>query len=166
VIPVPELKYVIGDPEVCTGCMICVNVCSMYYFKVISPDRSRVRVIRLDDGLDFPLFCRNCPDAPCIDACPERAITRTSKGTVIVNNRKCDGRGDCVEACPYDAIWINPDTGKAIKCIQCGQCVERCPVDAIWLTTEEELNEKDPTGGIMDLHERHAEDLYKGRKTE
>ena len=155
-----ELKFVFGNPDTCTGCMICVNVCSMYYFKVISPARSRVRVTRIEPGLDFPLFCRNCEDAPCINACPEEALSRTSKGIVIVNNRKCVGNGACVIACPYNAITINPDTGKAIKCIQCGQCVKRCPVDAIWTTTEEGLKKKDSDGRLARIYDEQKSELY------
>jgi carbon-monoxide dehydrogenase iron sulfur subunit len=155
-----ELKYVFGDPEVCSGCMICANVCSMYYFKVISPTRSRVRVMRVEPALDFPLFCRNCEDAPCIAACPNSALSRTSKGIVIVNNKNCDGTGACVDACPYFAIHINPDTGKAIKCIQCGQCVDRCPADALFMTSDADLEKRDKGRRMRDLYERHADVLY------
>lgn len=140
--------------------MVCVNVCSMYYFKVIGPERSRVRVLRIEPALDYPLFCRNCEDAPCITACPEGALSRTSKGTVIVNNAKCKGTGDCVIACPYYAIHINPDTGKAIKCIQCGQCVDRCPADALFMTSEEDLTKRDKDGRMKSLYERHKAELY------
>jgi Fe-S-cluster-containing hydrogenase component 2 len=155
-----ELKFVFGDPEVCSGCMICANVCSMYYFKVISPARSRVRVMRIEPALDFPLFCRNCEDAPCIDACPEGALSRTSKGIVIVNNGKCNGTGACVMACPYKAIHINPDTGKAIKCIQCEQCVDRCPADALFMTTNNDLTKRDINGRMMSLYEKYENVLY------
>ena len=155
-----ELKYVIGDPDVRTGCMICTNVCSMHYFKVIGPTRSRNRVVRFEYALDFPLFCRNCEDPECVKACPNEALSRTSKGIVIVNNRKCDGIGACVAACPYAAITINPDTGKAIKCIQCGRCVERCPVEAIRIVTDDELKKSDPEGRILSLHEQYADKLY------
>jgi Fe-S-cluster-containing hydrogenase component 2 len=146
--------------------MICVNVCSMYYFKVIGPDRSRARVIRVEPGLDFPLFCRNCEDAPCISACPENALFRTSKGIVMVNNNKCVGHGECVQACPYYAIRINPDTGKAIKCIQCGECVERCPVDAIWMTTDEDLEARDGSGELHALYEAHKSEIYNREDSE
>ncbi|MFX0107530.1 MAG: 4Fe-4S dicluster domain-containing protein [Candidatus Hodarchaeota archaeon] len=155
-----ELEFVFGDPQICTGCMICVNVCSMHYYKVISPVRSRVRAVRIEPGLDFPLFCRNCEDAPCIASCPEDALSRTSKGVVIVNNKKCRGCEECVKACPYFAIRIHPDIGKAFKCIQCGQCVKRCPVDAIWLTSDDKLAKKDTDGRIMGLYERYADELY------
>ncbi len=155
-----ELRFVISDPELCTGCMICSNVCSMHYFKVISPARARNRVFRTEDGLDFSLFCRNCEDAPCIDACPNEAISRTSKGLVVIKAKLCDGTGACVQACPYNSITINPDTGKAIKCIQCDQCVKRCPADAIWTTTQTELDQKDPEGRILSQHDKHTEYLY------
>ncbi|MFW9793951.1 MAG: 4Fe-4S dicluster domain-containing protein [Candidatus Thorarchaeota archaeon] len=155
-----ELNFVFGDPRVCSGCMTCSNTCSMYYYKVISPERARNRVVRIEPALDFPLFCRNCEDAPCMVACPEQALSRTSKGVVIVNNKKCMGHGECVNACPYYAIRIHPDTGKAFKCIQCGQCVKRCPADAIWITTEKELAEKDKDGSILRFYDEHKDDLY------
>ena len=155
-----ELKFVFGDPDVCSGCMICANVCSMYYLKVISPERARVRVMRVEPALDFPLFCRNCPDAPCISACPNEALSRTSKGIVIVNNRKCDGTGACIEACPYGAIRLNPDTGKAIKCIQCGQCVDRCPANALFMTSEADLEARDKDRRMRELYDQHADVLY------
>ncbi|MHA1768721.1 MAG: 4Fe-4S dicluster domain-containing protein [Candidatus Thorarchaeota archaeon] len=155
-----ELKFVFGDPEICSGCMVCANVCSMYYSKVISPERARVRVLRVEPALDFPLFCRNCEDAPCIAACPEGALSRTSKGIIIVNNRLCKGSGECVKACPYNAIHINPDTGKAIKCIQCGECVDRCPADALFMTTEEDLAKKDPDERMRNIYDRHRNILY------
>lgn len=160
--PVDDLKFVYGDPEVCSGCMICVNVCSMHYFKVIGPLWSRARVVRIEPGLDFPLFCRNCEDAPCMAACPEDAISRTSKGIVIINNKKCTGCEECVAACPYNAIHLNPDTGKAIKCIQCGRCVERCPADAIWMTTEKELEKRDADRRMRDLYDQYSSILYQG----
>ena len=155
-----DFKFVFGDPEICTGCMICVTTCSMFYFKVISPSQSRVRVMRVEPGLDFPLFCRNCEDAPCIEACPENAIQRTAKGIVFVHTNDCKGHGECVSACPYNAITINPDTGKAIKCIQCGHCVKRCPVNAIWVTTPQGLQKKDADGRLAGIYEQHKDILY------
>lgn len=43
----------------------------------------------------------------------------------------CLGCGDCVEACQFDAIHINPETGlpevDEEKCTSCGACVKACP---------------------------------------
>ncbi|MHA1959774.1 MAG: 4Fe-4S dicluster domain-containing protein [Candidatus Thorarchaeota archaeon] len=155
-----ELKFIIGDPHVCTGCMICVNTCSMNYYKVIGPSRSRARAVRIEPGLDFSVFCRNCEDPYCLNACPNEAISRTSKGIVIVNSRKCDGTGECVKACPYFAIRIHPDTGKAFKCIQCERCVDRCPTGAIFATTTKGLEKRDPERRILGFHDEYSEDLY------
>lgn len=54
----------------------------------------------------------------------------------------CHGFGDCVAACDFDAIHINPETmlPEVIddKCTACGACVKACPKDII------ELRKKGP----------------------
>ena len=49
----------------------------------------------------------------------------------------CLGYGDCAEACAFDAIKINPETGIAEidpeKCTACGACVKACPKHVIEL---------------------------------
>lgn len=56
----------------------------------------------------------------------------------------CLGYGDCVAACAFDAIHINPETGiaevDAEKCTACGACVKACPKKII------ELSKKWPKG--------------------
>ena len=43
----------------------------------------------------------------------------------------CGDCGDCVEACQFDAIHMNPETGlpevDEAKCTACGACVKACP---------------------------------------
>lgn len=43
----------------------------------------------------------------------------------------CLGCGDCVEACPWDAIHISTESGlpavEADKCVGCGNCANACP---------------------------------------
>lgn len=59
----------------------------------------------------------------------------------------CLGCGDCVEACAFDAIHINPTTGIAEvddeKCTSCGKCVAACPRHII------ELRNKGPKSRRM-----------------
>lgn len=54
----------------------------------------------------------------------------------------CLGCGDCVAACDFDAIHMNPETGlpEVIddNCTACGACVKACPRDII------ELRKKNP----------------------
>lgn len=49
----------------------------------------------------------------------------------------CLGFGDCVAACQFDAIKINPETGipevDEEKCTACGACVKACPKKVIEL---------------------------------
>ena len=48
----------------------------------------------------------------------------------------CLGLGDCVKACDFDAIHMDPETGLPVvneKCVACGACVEACPRDIIEL---------------------------------
>lgn len=43
----------------------------------------------------------------------------------------CLGYGDCVAACPYDAMNMDSDTGLPVvdyaKCVGCGKCISACP---------------------------------------
>ena len=48
----------------------------------------------------------------------------------------CLGLDDCVDACNFEAIFMNPETGLPEvndKCVACGACVEACPRDIIEL---------------------------------
>lgn len=53
-----------------------------------------------------------------------------------INEDRCTGCADCVEACPEDSIRIN-DEGKAVlnyracKRLMCGKCRKICPEIAI-----------------------------------
>jgi electron transport complex protein RnfB len=71
---------------------------------------------------------------------------RTCEAAHIVGGEKaclysCIGFGDCVDACPFDAIHMG-DNGLPIvdlvKCTGCGACVQACSRDIIVLTDADE----------------------------
>jgi tetrathionate reductase subunit B len=83
----------------------------------------------------LPRLCNHCDEPPCIPVCPVGATFQRKDGIVVVDGDRCVGCAYCVQACPYDARFINHDTGKADKCTFCAHrvdagllpaCVETC----------------------------------------
>jgi heterodisulfide reductase subunit A-like polyferredoxin len=51
----------------------------------------------------------------------------------VVNTEKCNACGECIEACPLDAIAMVDEHAKVDPetCGDCGACVDACPSEAI-----------------------------------
>ena len=51
----------------------------------------------------------------------------------IVDAESCTGCGECVEACPLDAVEIENDIAvvNQEECGDCGSCTDVCPTEAI-----------------------------------
>jgi len=84
--------------------------------------------------------CNQCEDPPCVPICPVTAMFIRPDGIVDFDREVCIGCKACMAACPYDAIYISPETNSAEKCNFCAHridqgmepaCVAVCPVDAI-----------------------------------
>lgn len=58
----------------------------------------------------------------------------------------CLGNGDCVRACTFDAMYIDPQTGLPVikddKCVGCGACVRACPRNIIELRKKAKKDRK------------------------
>lgn len=131
------------DLNRCTGCHACSVACKVEHHVPLGGFRNRVRYLQQPNShqLSFlPLTCMHCQNATCIKACKHDAILRLEDGRVVIDDGRCDGAGDCIQACPYGAIYLNPQTHRADKCDLClnrtslglePACVNACPNGAI-----------------------------------
>src|SRR3954470_16233756 len=133
------------DHTRCIGCHACTTACKSENEVPLSVTRTYVK--HVDVGL-FPQArrahqvtrCNQCTHAPCAQACPTSAMFKRADGIVDFDKSICIGCKACMAACPYDAIFINPEDHSAEKCNFCAHridmglepaCVVVCPVEAI-----------------------------------
>ena len=137
-------KYLLVDLKYCNGCHTCEVACKQEHSLPVGVkwiDVLKLGPKRAGDKLrtDYVHWmCMNCPTAPCIDVCPQEAITRRPDGIVLVNPELCLGEvcSKCVEACRIGVMQINPEKNAAEKCNMCVDrvdaglqpaCVAACP---------------------------------------
>ncbi len=133
------------DSSSCIGCHACTVACKAEHDVALGVNRTWVKYIETgtfpDVERNFSVMrCNHCDNAPCITICPTGALFRASNGVVDFDDRSCIGCKGCMNACPYDAIYINPTTNTAHKCNFCNHrieqnlepsCVVVCPTHAI-----------------------------------
>ena len=133
------------DSESCIGCHACTVACKSEHDVPLGVNRTWVKYIERgsfpDTDRHFSVMrCNHCDDAPCITICPTGALFRAANGVVDFDDDNCIGCKGCMNACPYDAIYINPATNTANKCNFCNHrieqglepsCVVVCPTNAI-----------------------------------
>jgi len=133
------------DHTRCIGCHACTTACKSENLVPLSVTRTYVK--HVDIGV-FPQArrahqvtrCNQCAHAPCVTACPTAAMFKRADGIVDFDKSICIGCKACMAACPYDAIFINPEDHSAEKCNFCAHridmnlepaCVVVCPTQAI-----------------------------------
>ena len=145
------------DHESCWGCKTCEVACKQENHaadgvKLISVWEDGPRIIEGKLDVVFRVnVCRQCDDPPCVDACPEGAISKREDGIVVIDYEQCSGCDSCMEACPYDAITFDADKGIAQKCNLCHHRVDQglipacadnvCLAHCIYFGDSEEINQ-------------------------
>ena len=142
----PGPKYLrVIDLATCIGCGTCEAVCEFLYGKPF------IKVYRTSIGLEIPVSCMHCKNAPCIDVCPTGAMTRDKDGAVYVEESRCIGCLACLYACPFGIPELHPVARVAIKCDLCKglrsnglipACAAMCPAGAIIVGKEEKVFDK------------------------
>lgn len=128
------------DLRKCIGCQACTVACKFEnnvpdgHFRTWVPDVELGTYPEVRRAF-LPRLCNHCARPSCIEVCPAGATWQRVDGVVEIDHDLCWGCGACVDACPYDARFIDPVTKTADKCTFCTQridqgllpaCVETC----------------------------------------
>ena len=133
------------DNRKCIGCHACTVACKSEHDVPIGVNRTHVKYIEKgiypDVTREFSVHrCNHCEDSPCTTICPTTALFTREDGIVDFDDDRCIGCKSCMQAWPYDALYIDPNKGTAAKCNYCAHkiensyepsCVVVCPVEAI-----------------------------------
>ena len=118
------------DCRRCIGCHSCTVACKSEFD--VPPGVNRSWVEYVEKGTYpyvsrsfLPRLCNHCSEPPCVPVCPTNATYKRHDGFVVVDQGLCIGCKYCVQACPYDARFLNPVTGWADKCDFCVHRVEK-----------------------------------------
>lgn len=116
-----------------------INVASIIGIEAIIQD-PKVAVVRCNGSCDFR------PKTNFFDGAVSCAIAASLYSGDTGCQYGCLGCGDCVVACDFDAIFMNPVTGlpevNDEKCTSCGACVKACPKMLIELRKKAVKNRK------------------------
>ncbi|VAV92913.1 Membrane-anchored, HycB/HydN/HyfA family, quad-[4Fe-4S] ferredoxin, partial [hydrothermal vent metagenome] len=133
------------DQTACIGCHACTVACKTEHQVPLGVNRTWVKYVESgvwpDTKRSFSIMrCNHCTDAPCVTICPTSALHKRADGIVDFDTSICIGCKSCMQACPYDALYIDPHDHTAQKCNYCihrveiglqPACVVVCPEQAI-----------------------------------
>lgn len=133
------------DQSKCIGCHACSTACKSENQVPLGVYRTWVKYVETGAYPDvrrrFQVTrCNHCANPPCVRICPVTAMYQRADGIVEFDPSVCIGCKSCMQACPYDSIYLDPETNTAAKCHFCAHrldvglepaCVVVCPEHAI-----------------------------------
>lgn len=133
------------DQSKCIGCHACSTACKSENQVPLGVYRTWVKYTETGTYPDvrrrFQVTrCNHCANPPCVRICPVSAMYQRTDGIVEFDPSICIGCKSCMQACPYDSIYLDPETNTAAKCHFCAHrldvglepaCVVVCPEHAI-----------------------------------
>lgn len=131
------------DLRKCIGCHACTIACKSEHDIPVGVNRCWVKTVEKGvfpetQRLFLPVLCNQCEEAPCLKICPTGALFKRRDGIVDLSGEACIGCRACMIACPYDQLFIDPNTRTAEKCNFCANrvenqlqpaCVSVCPTE-------------------------------------
>lgn len=146
--------FLLIDTKKCSGCMSCMMACTLAHEGTIDFTHARIQIKKNvfgtypDDDIE-QYVCKQCADAPCVEACNFEALTVDPlTGVRVIDSEKCTGCQLCLKACKYAPSRIVYDYDKriALKCDLCANtpyweedggpggkqaCIDACSLRAI-----------------------------------
>ncbi len=122
------------DVDRCVGCQACMFACSRRSGE--GGLASSCIGVKSAGGIRkgfIVTVCRACPDPPCTRVCPTKALTPREGGGARLKPDLCIACRNCVETCPFGAIFWDSEENKPLVCIYCGYCAHYCPYEVIKL---------------------------------
>jgi Fe-S-cluster-containing dehydrogenase component/formate-dependent nitrite reductase membrane component NrfD len=133
------------DNRSCIGCHACSTACKAENEVPLGVYRTWVKNVDVGEYPNVTRHfqvtrCNHCANPPCVRICPTQAMYQRGDGIVEFDSSVCIGCKACMQACPYDAIYMDPESNTAAKCHYCAHrtelglepaCVVVCPTHSI-----------------------------------
>jgi Fe-S-cluster-containing dehydrogenase component len=138
-------RYLTVHKKDCMGCHACEVACKQEHGLGVGP--RLIKVIE-NSPLFISVYCHHCAKAPCAEACPVDAISRTNEGIVLIDEVLCIGCRECIDACPFNAMQFEEQNNVAVKCDLCIErlaekkqpaCISVCPTGCLRLGGSENI---------------------------